>query len=368
MHVKLLTQYDEVASLADTWNELAGDVPFRRWEWLGPWWRHFGHGRRLFVPVVRDEADVIVGLAPWYQETHPALGRVVRFLGSGEVCSDYLSLLTAPGKEEAVADALARWLHDQSARGLWELLELDGALNDDPAVWRLIQRLAAQGETLHRRDGLNSWRIELPETWEEHLARHAKTHRKQVRRALERIEEKRIAVHVPACSAEFEQAWGILVDLHQRRRAGLGQPGCFASQRFHDFLREAGELFLANGNLRLYWMEMEGRPIAVEFVLRGGRVDYAYQAGIEPGRLDEEPGRMMAAAMIRRAIAEGQRGFDFLRGDEPYKRQWRAEPRRLAQWRVVPQRALPQLRHSVWLAGGAMKSWLRQMREPVGPS
>ena len=89
---------------------------------------------------------------------------------------------------------------------------------------------------------------------------------------------------------------------------------------------------------------------------------YAYQAGIDPECLDEEPGRMMAAAMIQRAIADGQQAFDFLRGDEPYKRQWRAEPRPLAPWCVVPQRALPQLRHSVWLAGDAMKTWLRQRR------
>jgi hypothetical protein len=53
MHVKLLTQYDEIASLAETWNALAGDIPFRRWEWLGAWWRHYGHGRRLFIPAVR---------------------------------------------------------------------------------------------------------------------------------------------------------------------------------------------------------------------------------------------------------------------------------------------------------------------------
>jgi CelD/BcsL family acetyltransferase involved in cellulose biosynthesis len=100
-------------------------------------------------------------------------------------------------------------------------------------------------------------------------------------------------------------------------------------------------------------------------VLRGGKIDYAYQAGIDPAFLDQEPGRMMGAVMIQRAIAEGQQGFDFLRGDEPYKRQWRAEPRRLVQWRIVPQRALPQLRHSAWLAGSAMKTWLRSVREPV---
>jgi len=30
------------ADLRDEWNRLAGDVPFRRWEWLEAWWRHLG--------------------------------------------------------------------------------------------------------------------------------------------------------------------------------------------------------------------------------------------------------------------------------------------------------------------------------------
>jgi CelD/BcsL family acetyltransferase involved in cellulose biosynthesis len=293
---------------------------------------------------------------------------VVRFLGSGEACTDYLTILSAPGKEQAAADAIGDWL-DGAGQGAaqWDQVELNGAAKEEPSVWRLVERLAEKGNTLHRRDCESCWRIELPGAWDEYLKQLSKTHRRQVRRSLERAEELGATLH-QAEAENFERAWEILVDLHQRRRQSLGEPGCFASPRFHDFLKEASQQLLAAGALRLWWLEAAGRPVAVEYMLQGGAIVYAYQSGVDPQRLDDEPGRMIAALLIRRAIEDGLTGFDFLRGDEPYKAHWRAQPRRLAEWRIIPQRALPQMRHTAWLAGGAMKHWLKNTYTRLSPS
>jgi CelD/BcsL family acetyltransferase involved in cellulose biosynthesis len=368
MRVELLSRYEDLASLSDEWNALAGDAPLLRWEWLGSWWRHYGRGHRPFAPAVWSEEDELIGIAPWFLESHPALGRVVRFLGSGEVCTDYLRILAAEGREQEVTDAIADWLDETgNCEAQWDQIEFDGAASDEPSIWRLIERLADKGNTLHRRDGMSCWRIELPATWGDYLAQLSKTHRRQVRRALERAEEIVAVLHV-ATPETFPRAWEAFVDLHQRRRESLGEPGCFANERFHDFLKEASQQMLAAGSLRLCWLEAGGRPIAVEHMLHGGNVIYAYQSGVDPERLADEPGRMMAALLIRGAIEEGRAGFDFLRGDEPYKAHWRAQPRRMTEWRIVPRRALPQLRHTAWLAGGAMKHWLQTTYTRFAPA
>jgi CelD/BcsL family acetyltransferase involved in cellulose biosynthesis len=171
-----------------------------------------------------------------------------------------------------------------------------------------------------------------------------------------------------AAPKNFDQAWELFVDLHQRRRESLGEPGCFASQRFHNFLKDASQQFLALDALRLCWLEIDGWPVAVEYMLQGGGVVYAYQSGVDPERLDDEPGRMISALLIKQAIEDGLQGFDFLRGDEPYKSHWRAQPRRLAEWRVIPRRTMPQIRHSAWLAGGAMKHWLKNTYTRLAPA
>ena len=57
------------------------------------------------------------------------------------------------------------------------------------------------------------------------------------------------------------------------------------------------------------------------------------------------------------------RTFDFLRGDEPYKAHFRAKPHPCVEIRVVPARSAAQVRHGIWRAATAAKSWLRSERE-----
>ena len=49
-----------------------------------------------------------------------------------------------------------------------------------------------------------------------------------------------------------------------------------------------------------------------------------YNAGVDPDARDLSPGVLLVAEFIRRALADGARRFDFLRGDEPYKYEWGA--------------------------------------------
>ncbi len=167
--------------------------------------------------------------------------------------------------------------------------------------------------------------LDLPASWDEYLAGVSKSHRKQLRQLERRVlESERVRWHRVQNAAEFDEAWPVLVDLHQRRRHSLDEPGCFASRVFHDFHREVAGRLLDRGQLRLSWMELDGVPAAAEYHLADGTTTYAYQGGVDPDRLAEEPGRLSTILCLRAAIEEGHRRIDFLRGDEPYKAHWRA--------------------------------------------
>src|SRR5690606_6135764 len=119
--------------------------------------------------------------------------------------------------------------------------------------------------------------------------------------------------------------WDSLIDLHQRRRQSLGEPGCFSSKKWADFHRDIAQQLLAMGQLRLSVLKLDGQPIAAEYHFAGTNALYVYQGGLEPARCEEEPGRLSMIRCIQQAISEGQQEFDLLRGDEPYKPHWRAE-------------------------------------------
>jgi CelD/BcsL family acetyltransferase involved in cellulose biosynthesis len=120
----------------------------------------------------------------------------------------------------------------------------------------------------------------------------------------------------------------------------------------------AGRL-LKRGELRMSWLELDGSPAAAEYHFADRGATYAYQGGVDPTRLEEEPGRLSTILCLRRAIDEGHGRLDFLRGDEPYKAHWRAEPRATYDYRVVPNRRLARLRGRVLSLTDTVTGWMR---------
>ena len=112
-------------------------------------------------------------------------------------------------------------------------------------------------------------------------------------------------------------------------------------------------------------MEVCGRAVAAELQLRHRQTTYAYQAGIDPDSMDLEPGRLIMIATIRQELEAGNRGFDFLRGDEPYKAHFRAVPQPTTTWRMIAPSQRAHVHRTILSASDRVKSWLKSAKELV---
>jgi CelD/BcsL family acetyltransferase involved in cellulose biosynthesis len=378
MRIVCFTTLDDLLPYADDWDRLAAGVPFRTWPWLSLWWQHYGPVEdgaaqsQLAVLCAFDDADTIAGIAPWYIEHSVLYGRVLRALGSGEVCSDYLSILCRPSMEEAVVEALAEYLMEQtrsdSADALsWDLLDLQGVDEGDCEMAGLATALAHAGCHVLHRSRWSCWRLTLPPSWEAYIAGLGSNYRRDLRRLERRyFDTNRIVLKTAECLDDLYTAMDLLLDLHQLRHKTKGEPGCFASRRFTSFYGDVAPELLRRGHLDFCWLELDGKPVAVEYQLAGNGILYAYQAGVDPGAMKHEPGKLIYLAILKRAIARGYRGFDFLRGDERYKARFGAVARPSVEFRAVPHRAAARARERLWLAGDHLKHWVkRQLGSPT---
>jgi CelD/BcsL family acetyltransferase involved in cellulose biosynthesis len=353
------------SALADDWNRLAGDVPCRRWEWLAPWWRHYSApGDELFVLLVRDSAGEVLGIAPWYLSRSLRQGRVVRFLGSGDVCSDYLTIFSRPEVRTLVVDEIADYLTGDAA-GEWDMIELTGVEANDDATSALVERLADRDYVVHQQPGESCWRLALPADWESYVKTLSKTRRERTRQIVRDSFDTGRAISCRVVDREdLPSYFDLLVDLHQKRRRSMGGQGCFNDVTFTAYHREVMEGFFALGRLRLQYVLLEGRPVAIEYGLTGGNAIYFYQSGIEPAVLDQRPGWMGTIGSLRAAIEQGYRTFDFMRGDEAYKSSWKAQPRATIETRIVARRPAARLRHTAWLAERQVRRWAKARWRP----
>lgn len=362
MAVEVLDSVASLQAIAPDWNAMAADCPMRGFDWLEAWWRHYRPGGELFVLVVQDWTGQPIGVAPWRTESTTHRGRVIRWLGDGEVCSDHLSVLVRdPSHTPLVAAEIADFLIDQARD--WDLLRLDDCDRDDAVLNSLTDALRQRDCCIRHTDAGACWVIDLPGDWEAFLAMQSKSHRKQLRRTERRAAEGHAPVWRPVTNgAELEAAWPVFVDLHQRRRQSLGEPGCFSSPRFASFHREVAGRLLESGRLRLSLLELDGRPAAADYQFAGNTTTFAYQGGLDPHRLEEEPGRLSLIALIKAAMDEGKAKLDLLRGDEPYKPHWRAQPKPTCHLRVVPQRRSAVVRAEAAALVGRLKTGIRTLR------
>jgi CelD/BcsL family acetyltransferase involved in cellulose biosynthesis len=278
----------------------ASASPFQSREWHQTWRRHLAPTGKsqLFAAY---EGDDLVGLWPmWLRQ---GAWRVLRSAGAGP--SDYLHPLIRNGYEETVSQTFFEAVSEFHGA---DLIDLHQLRSDKPI---------AQG----RSEGLvqaTCLVADLPETFDTFLGTLSKSLRYDARR-LTRDENLTFDW---ATSESLTSDLAILFDLHKSRWKSRGLPGAFLGRQMA-FQQDWTQQALAKGWLRLGVLRESGTPIGAIYAMALGQTTYFYQCGFDPERSKISPGTLVVAASIERAIGEGHRAYDFLRGDEPYKRRWK---------------------------------------------
>ena len=80
---------------------------------------------------------------------------------------------------------------------------------------------------------------------------------------------------------------------------------------------------------------MPGAPVAAVLTFEDAETSYLYNSGYDPAHAHSAVGLLSKAYAIRDAIERGKRRFDFLRGDEEYKRHLGGRPRAIYTLRLT---------------------------------
>jgi CelD/BcsL family acetyltransferase involved in cellulose biosynthesis len=291
----------------------------------------------------------------------------LRFLGDGKAATDYVRLLGDRQHESLVAETLARWVTSsdfESRFGALDLMLVDGHVGDEHRLISFWNRLVQQGWSSQAVAIESSWQTALPGDWKQLSATFSKSQRRKVNKAFRLRQEGQVAVRWVTELTELQTVWPSFVYLHQRRRHELGQAGCFDRPEFEQFLLHTTRELMEQGRARLIFVEHAGQPLGAALLLQAREKLMMYQSGINPDQRHFEPGHLVNAFALEWANQHGFQEFDFMRGDEPYKQDWGAEPTRLWRTRLVSPRWTSRLKNSAWVATRSLKQlsqrWLQR--------
>jgi CelD/BcsL family acetyltransferase involved in cellulose biosynthesis len=301
---------NEIGPLAAEWDDLAertGASPFVRPGWIRSWRTTFGRGE-LRILTVRREGR-LSGLLP--VETWRG--------GLRTPTNEHTPAFEVLAADGETLRALAEGLFAQGARAV----TLQRLATDD-AAFNALRRAA---QTARSRAAVKpvarSPYICCKRTLEEHERSLSRNLRHDVERRLRRLCETGV---VSVQVADGRDGLDELLDeaFAVERRGWKGTAGTAIASRppTRRFYSEVASWAASRGWLRLAFLRLDSRAIAFQLDLELPPVYYSLKIGYDPGYERFSPGKLLAYAMVSRAVSMGLARYELLGTDEPWKYRW----------------------------------------------
>lgn len=330
---------ERLDSLERAWEELAAatsTAPFLHPGWIRAWRSWFGAGA-LRVVVARRGAE-LAGLVPL------------------ELRHGVLRAPTNP--HTPVFDLVAR--DEEAARAVaWGVLStgvrrVDLGFVDADGIGLEALRSAARSAGHRQIVGIQARApyVRCRPSLAEHRASLSRNLRHDAERRLRRLcELGAVSVEV----ADGGERLGELLDeaFRVERLGWKGARGTAIASRpeVRGFYTDVARWAAASGWLRLAFLRLDGRAIAVQFDLEAGATYYSLKIGYDPAYERFAPGKLLAYAMVARAVAAGAATYELLGRDEEWKERFTETFRERVSFSAFPPSPAGLLSWSAWAYG-----------------
>jgi CelD/BcsL family acetyltransferase involved in cellulose biosynthesis len=305
-------------ALAPYWNGLLASSAapgfFLTWDWIETWWDHYGPGFDLFV-LAAIENGVPVALAPLVLRKGD--GARLEMIGQNRAYGEYLDFIMPAGREAEFAGLFSRHLAAAREAGLWQRMVLAVVREDMQALATIRAGLASHGIETRVSEPRISPVVTLGCGWRDALARREAAFVKRLSYNIRRLNESGpLRFEVAATAAEADDCIADLVALNEERWGQRLDP------QFVAFHRALVHRLLPRGELLLARLSVGGEVVAAKYDFVFARRIWGYQGGWSKTFARFEVGSLLLLHVMDYGAARGLGEYDFLEGNEWYKRRW----------------------------------------------
>lgn len=310
-----------MADLADGWERLADELgasPFERPGWAARWWDAFGRGTlRVFTSGESSPRALL------------PMRRVGRSLSSLTNWHSHASGLLA--SDPAAVDALVTSLLAERPQQL-TLRFLD---SDAWSTRALADGLRAAGYDVVQRPLVEQAFVTISGTFEAYEATVSRNVREDVRRRRRRLEGMgAVTLDVEDGTQRLDQLLDEGFAVEGSGWKSAAGTAISSAAETDSFYRSISSWAAGNGNLRLFYLRLDGRCIAFDLALLAGGALFGLKGGYDPALAQYSPGKLLQAATLRHAFEVGLSRYEFLGAAERHKLQWATGTRRTVTLRA----------------------------------
>jgi CelD/BcsL family acetyltransferase involved in cellulose biosynthesis len=304
-------------SVFDHWqqagNSLSWNCLFVLPGWLKTWWDNFGRRAALYLLSIRHEGRTI-GIAPIQKRDD-----TVHLIGDENVC-DNLDFIVAPEKSAEFYRILLNYLKQDGVRRL----ELEPVRQDSSVMAQLLPVAEKTGCRISYEGQDKSFELALPGSWDDYLTILSGKERHEIRRKLRRLHEAgRINYRLVDDAFSVNKEMETFLELFRSNRSDKAE---FMNDQMVSFFRGLAEALNEVGILKLFFLDLDKRPVAATMCFNYHSTMYLYNNGYDKRFDSLSVGFLSKVLSIKESIQSGKKTYDFLKGAEVYKKRLGGQP------------------------------------------
>ncbi|HDL64522.1 MAG TPA: GNAT family N-acetyltransferase [Proteobacteria bacterium] len=318
LHLKVLTDLEEVRDLEGEWNHLLdqsgiGSI-FMTYEWIISWLEVYGEKGEIMI-LAAYRGGELIGVCPLILRKGRFVRCLVRLIEfAGDPQSDTTDLILPEKKEEVIE---LFWDYLWECRSRWSIIRLREIPGDSLNLTILGDLLLDRKIPHYFRTCSQSPFLTLDKKWDDYLKSRSKSFRYKIRRDLRRLKKgKELQLREVSPTPEV---WKTIFDINCKSRKADRGINMFAGRATRDFMKKVTGLFADRGwlNIRLLFCNEVAIAYQIDFIYNYKSCYYNSAFLPEYGRY--HPGYLIQGLNIKENIRQGRRELDLLRGNEQYK-------------------------------------------------
>lgn len=290
------------------------------WQWHYIYYKHFNKLGELWLLEARNNQK-LVGIAPLIkvkqQPDRFFAWQQLEFIGTAHN-GEHLDFIIELGYEEQVIPLFIDKLYEHRPR--WDVIRLTGLCETNTPD--ILQRTNRDWFEHTRKNKISPY-ITLPDTMDEWMLSVSRNHRKKLRRYRKKLDEQfpdQWSITQVTQSDELEETFNSLEQLHRAHWEGaMGEWGSFHKGELTEYYRDLVQILLHNNWLRMYRLDIDNQPSAVNFCYHYRERAYNAIAGVDREVTTIALGHILTHHSIDQAIYEGLPEMTFMWGEMPWK-------------------------------------------------
>ena len=289
--------------------------------WLKAWWDNFGRNSALYLLSIRHEGRII-GIAPLQRSND-----TVRLLGDENVC-DNLDFIVAREKSAEFYRILLNYLKQDGVKRI----ELAQVRQDSSVMAQLLPITEKTGCRISYEKHDMSFELALPGSWDDYLTLLSGKERHEIRRKLRRLNEAgQMSYRMVEDASSIKKEMEAFLELFRSYRSDKTE---FMNDRMVSFFKELAEALKEARILKLFFLELDMKPIAATMCFDYHSTMYLYNNGYDKRFGSLSVGMLSKVLSIKESIQSGKKTYDFLKGAEVYKKRLGGQPIQLYRCQI----------------------------------